>query len=357
MIALRPLRSIPRFRPDNGSRRRAAVPSLGMIGRLILALATILALSALTLPSMARAAEAMRLRGDVTAKGDVLTLGDLVENAPAALGPRPLFRAPALGATGTIQAARIAEAVARLDLAPLETGGRVQVTVQRAARRVGAPEIEAALKRALEASHGLDGKMLAVRLDGESPTLLAPLDLEGQASAVDVSYDPRSRRVAGLVVLGERQASLRVSGQAIEMREVAVLTRSLNRGESIAAGDLTVERRPREGLPSDAQGSGTAVAGQVAQRTLVAGAVLRAGDAAPPDLVQRGEAVTIVFEAPGVSLSMTGLANDTGRLGASISVTNPSSKKVLQATVIGPGRVAVGPVRTAQPTLQASAAP
>lgn len=337
--------------------RRACVPSLGMLGRLILALATILALSVLTLPSMARAGGPLRLRGDVTAKGDVLSLGDLVENAPGALAPRSLFRAPALGATGTIQAARIAEAVAKLDLGTLETGGRLQVTVQRAARRVGAPEIEAALKRALEASHGLDPKLLSVRLDGEAPTLLVPVDLEGQANALDVTYDPRSRRVAGLIVLGERQASLRVSGQAIEVREVAVLTRALNRGETLGASDLTLERRPREGLPIDAQGAPGAAVGQVAQRTLGAGAVLRSGDSAPPDLVQRNEAVTIVFETPGVSLSLVGLANDSARLGATVSVTNANSKKVLQGTVIGPGRVAVGPVRSAQPVLQANAAP
>lgn len=344
MIALKPLRTPPRY--------RAAVPTFGMVGRLILALATVLALAIATLPSMARA-DVLRLRGDVTAKGDVLTLGDLVENAPASFAARPLFRAPALGATGTIQTARIVEAMAKLDLAQLETGGRAQVTVQRAARRVGASEIEAALKRALSTGQGLDPTLLSIRLDGEAPTLLAPADLDGQASALDVTYDPRSRRVAGLIVLGERQASLRVSGQAIEMREVAVLTRSLNRGEAITATDVAMERRARDGLPNDAQASGSASVGQVAQRTLSAGAVLRAGDTAPPDLVQRSEAVTIVFETSGVSLSLIGIANESGRLGAVVSVTNATSKKVLQATVTGPGRVSVGPTR---PIQQASAA-
>ncbi|EHP83553.1 flagellar basal body P-ring formation chaperone FlgA, partial [Methylorubrum extorquens] len=239
----------------------------------------------------------------------------------------------------------------------IETGGRLQVTVQRAARRVGATEIEAALKRALETGYGLDPKSLSVRLDGDAPMLLAPLDLDGQAAAVDITYDPRTRRVAGLVVLGERQASLRVAGVAVETREVAVLTRSLNRGEAVAGADLTVERRPRDGVPNDVQGAPTLVVGQVAQRPLSAGAVLRSGDVAPPDLVARGDSVAIVFETPGVSLSLRGIANESGRLGASVSVTNAASKKVLQAVVIAPGRVSVGPAPQPQPILQASVAP
>ena len=83
--------------------------------------------------------------------------------------------------------------------------------------------------------------------------------------------------------------------------------------------------------------------GEVAQRTLSQGAVLRNGDTAPPELVARGEAVTIVYESPGISLAMRGQATDAGRMGATVNVINMASKKVLQAVVIGPGRVSVGP--------------
>ncbi|WP_183502988.1 flagellar basal body P-ring formation chaperone FlgA [Methylobacterium brachythecii] len=343
MQPLKPLRQT--------SLRSAPVPTPGMIVRVVLAVSALVAVS-LAFPSLARA-DTLRLRGDITAKSDVLTLGDLVENAPAALSGRPMFRAPALGTSGTIQTRRIAESVDRLDLGNIDTGGRSQIQVQRAARRVGAPEIEAALKRVLATTMGLDAGNLSVRLDGEA-TLFAPLSLDGQANALDVTYDARSHRIAGLIVLGERQASLRVTGQVYETREVAVLTRSLNRGDAVSQGDIALERRPRDALGGDALGNGSSLIGQVAQRSLSANAVLRAGDVAPPDLVQRGDAVAIVFEMPGVSLSMTGIANETGRLGAAVSVTNPASKKTLQATVIGPGRVSVSPIRS-QPIVQASA--
>ncbi|WP_019907022.1 flagellar basal body P-ring formation chaperone FlgA [Methylobacterium sp. 77] len=320
-------------------RKRVATLTPGIVMRVGFALA---ALSFMTVHVLAEeAGQRLRLRGDVTARGDILTLGDLVEGASADLARRPLFRAPTLGASGTIQARRIAEALATLGLGEIETGGRQQVSVQRAARRVGPTEIEAAIKRVLETSYGLDQRNLAIRLDGENTILLAPVDLDGQATALDLTYDPRLKRVAALITLGERQASLRVSGQVQEIREVQILSRSLNRGDTLSAEDIATERRPRETTPADAQGSSVAVMGQVAQRSLSAGAILRSGDIAPADLVQRGEAVTIVFDTPGLNLSLRGQANENGRLGAAITVTNPVSKKILAATVIGPGRVSV----------------
>lgn len=338
------------LRPVHRTHRPRVAPlSAGAIARTLMALVV---LGLLTLPVLAEPGR-LRLRGDVTARGDVLTLGDLVEGASAEAARQALFRAPALGATGTIQAQRIADAVARLGLGEIESGGRVQVAVLRAARRVGAAEIEAAIKRALESGYGVEGRNLALRIDGETPVLLAPVDLDGQANAVDLAYDPRLKRVAALIVLGDRQASLRVTGQVVEIREVAVLGRSLNRGETVTAADIAVERRPREATPADAQPGTINLVGQVAQRSLSAGSVLRSGDVALPDLVSRGEAVTIVFDSPGLNLSLRGIANEAGRLGATVSVTNPISKKVVTGTVIGPGRVSVGP---AAPARLASAA-
>lgn len=331
---------------------RVAKIGPGVLLRAALAFLALAALGAYAVPALA--ATPMRLRGDVTARGDVLTLDDLVEGAPVSLAKRPLFRAPALGATGTIQARRIVEAVAALDAGAIETGGRLQVAVQRAARRVGVPEIEAAMRRALESAYGLDAKTVSVRIDGDAPVLLAPVDLDGQALALDVTYDPRSRRVGGLVTLGERQASLRVTGLVVEMREVAVLNRTVNRGEPVTAADVTVERRPRDGAPPDALAAAASAGGEVAQRSLGAGTVLRVGDMAPPELVARGEAVTIVYDSPGISLAMRGQATDAGRLGATVNVVNVASKKVLQAVVVGPGRVSVGPAPLQR---QASAEP
>ncbi len=43
-----------------------------------------------------------------------------------------------------------------------------------------------------------------------------------------------------------------------------------------------------------------------------------------------------MYETPGVALALRGQAREGGPLGAVIGVVNPVSKKVIQATVIGP---------------------
>ena len=321
----------------------ASSPSVGRVGPMImLRLGLALAIT-FALVAVSRAADRPALKGSVSVNGEVLTLGDLVDGVPAEAAATPLFRAPALGQSGTIQARRVVEAARPLGLSAIDTGGRTQIVVTRAARRIGAADIEAAVKRALQAQHGVDAQALSITFDGVPPALVVAPDAQGQPTAEEVAYDRRSRRVSALVRIGgaDPKASLRVSGVAVEQVEVAVLARALNRGETAQAGDLLIEKRARESLPTDAQADVHALPGRVARRALQAGSVVRAGDLARPEIVARGDVVTIVYEVPGMMLTLRGRASDAGAQGDTIGVVNPQSKKTLQAQIIGPGRVSV----------------
>ena len=333
--------TMPRFLvPSLAARERAGHVSAMILLRLVLALALSFVL---ILPTLA--AERPALKGDVVVGAEVLTLGDLVEGIPAEAAATPLFRAPALGQTGTIQARRILEAARPLGLTGIETGGRAQVVVTRAARRLGAADFESAVKRVLETQYGLDTRALSITFDGPPPSAIVAPEVQGQLIAEDVTYDRRSRRLSALVWIGpsatERKASARVTGVAVEYVEVGVLTRALARGETAQAGDFVIEKRTKESLPADAAPETQTLAGRVARRTLQAGSVVRTGDLARPAIVARGDVVTIVYEVPGMTLSLRGRASDAGALGDTIAVVNPQSKKTLQAQVVAPGKVSV----------------
>jgi flagella basal body P-ring formation protein FlgA len=72
-----------------------------------------------------------------------------------------------------------------------------------------------------------------------------------------------------------------------------------------------------------------------------------------PEIVQRNEAVTIVYEAPGLVLTMRGKALDPGAEGDVISVLNSQSNRTVQGTIAGPARVLV---RSGAPRLVSSGA-
>lgn len=317
-----------------------------------------IALAALLLVAPpAGAADPLTLRGDVVVGRDTLTLGDLVANAPPAAAATPVFRAPGLGQTGTIQVRRIAAAAEALGLA-VETGGRFHVTVARAARHIGPVEIESALRKALAKDFGLDPNLTGIRFDRPGPALVVEVGTTGEIGLADVVFDRRDRRVTATVWIGpsanERLAQLRVSGNAVDLVEVAVLGRSLERGEAIKAADITIEQRPRDGVASDTIFDNAPTEGRIARRALAAGSLVRPGDLIRPEIVARGDIVTVIYQAPGISLALRAKATDAGALGDTVGIVNPQSKKALQAIVIGPGRVSVS---AATPGRVAAAAP
>ena len=59
------------------------------------------------------------------------------------------------------------------------------------------------------------------------------------------------------------------------------------------------------------------------------------------ELVARNETVTIYYEVPGMVLTIRGKAMDAGAKGDVVNVLNIQSKRTIQATVSGPGRVNV----------------
>jgi flagellar basal body P-ring formation protein FlgA len=122
---------------------------------------------------------------------------------------------------------------------------------------------------------------------------------------------------------------------------------------------LTTVRRPKaEGaVITDPR----AAAGLAARHQLRPGQPLHDGDLMKPALVQRNDVVTIFYEAPGISLTLRGQAQDGGALGDTINVMNVQSKRLVQGVVTGPGRVTVAamPARVVEsaPPASAPAAP
>jgi flagella basal body P-ring formation protein FlgA len=299
-------------------------------------------------PQAARAAAVPAypaLRADVTATREILTLGDLVANLPASVASQPAFRAPALGETGTIQATRIFEAARAQGVDVIADGGAAQVVVTRAARRIGMVDIEAAVRRAVEERHGVDARALTISLDNGAPSLAVEPELRGELQTQDIVYDARSRRFSATLTLpgsaALRLKPVRIAGQMVETVEVVVPLRAINRGDILQAADIMIERRPRETAAPDIVVETTAAIGKAARRNLSAGQLLRAGDLQRQEMVARNEVITIIYEAPGLSLTMRARAQEGGAQGDIISVMNLQSKKVLQGVVIGQGRVAV----------------
>ena len=104
-----------------------------MIRTLTLALAALLALGAAAAADQARP----RLKSEATVTGNLVRIGDLVENA-GIVAKVAIFRAPDLGSTGAVSAEAVIEAVRKHALVGLDAGDVSEVIVTRASRTIPA---------------------------------------------------------------------------------------------------------------------------------------------------------------------------------------------------------------------------
>ena len=60
-----------------------------------------------------------------------------------------------------------------------------------------------------------------------------------------------------------------------------------------------------------------------------------------PEIVARNETVTLIYQAPGITLTLRGQAQEPGALGDTVGVLNVQTKRVVQGVISGPGKVTV----------------
>jgi len=296
--------------------------------------------------------EAPVLRASVTVASDVVRIGDVVDNAGSA-AQIAIYRAPDLGTTGSLPTAQVLAALRAHQVIGVDTGNIHEISVTRLARNIEGKEIEQQVAHALEHRGGLgDAANLILTFDRDLQDLRLDASNSGAMQAVSSKYDSRSGRFDVSFEIGNeagtRPMNLHFSGTAIETVEAAVLTRDVERNEVLKASDVTVERRAKAGIGNDAAARNRAVGMQM-RRPLRAGQALRIADLAKPDLVQRDQTVTLIYESAGLYLTVRGKALENGTEGDVVNVLNSSSSRTVSGVVIGRGQVSIS-VATAKPS-------
>jgi flagella basal body P-ring formation protein FlgA len=283
-----------------------------------------------------------RLKAQATVSGDIVRIGDLVENAGVAANT-PIFRAPDLGQTGAVPVRTVLDAVRPYGLVAVEVRGLTEVAVTRASHAIASDDIEARIVRALTARHNLGkAENLKIMFDRDVRPIHLEAHISPELSLARLSYDASSRRFDIVFELASgTQGSWRYTGTAVETMEAAVPTRALARGDVIKASDFVVERRPKSEFTSEPPAQPAEIAGYAARRAVRAGQPLRAADLMKAELVQKNDTVTLRYEVPGIVLSMRGKALDSGAEGDTVNVLNIQSKRTIQGVVTAPGHVTV----------------
>jgi len=284
------------------------------------------------------------LRANVSVTGDIVRIGDVIDNAGMA-AQIAIYRSPDLGTTGSLPTTQVLTALRAHQVIGVDTRDIKEIAVTRLARTVASKEIEQAVASTLEHRSGLgDAANLMLTFDRDVQDIRLDAANSGAMQPVAARVDPRSGRFDVTFDIanadGVASTKLRFTGTAIETREVAVLTRNVDRGDLLRSADLVVERRPKAEIGGDAASRDKAIGMQV-RRPMRATQALRSADLVKPDLVQRDQNITLIYQSAGLYLTTRGKALDNGTDGDTVNVLNPQSNRTITGVVTGRGQVTI----------------
>lgn len=281
-------------------------------------------------------------KSEVALEGNQVTLGDvfsgLSENADHVLAP-----APAPGRNLTLDAGdllRISDAF-HLGWKPLSRNEKTVIS------SVSTLIDEGQVRQAIEKT--LAERFPERKFEIDLPASSYPIVLSGKFSSEpevsDLGYDPaRGFFNASLVIPAQGQKkdfTVKVSGRIHRLIDVPVLVDSLRAGSVIGKGDITYITQRDGDLGQNTLLDSNQLLGQAPRRGVNALTPLQSADIEQPDVVKKGESVTMILKKGKLSLSVKGKALEGGADGATIRVLNPSSNKVVDATVTGPQTVKI----------------
>lgn len=139
---------------------------------------------------------------------------------------------------------------------------------------------------------------------------------------------------------GSPNWTLYVTVTVVRSAAVIVAARPIAAGQTLQPADVTLHDEPVS-LYAGRQVfyDAASLTGATALMTLPAGTILTQNNIGEPVIVQAGQTVSVQVLSGAVSVSVSARANETGRIGDTITLTNPSSGQRFTALVTANGPV------------------
>ena len=149
-----------------------------------------------------------------------------------------------------------------------------------------------------------------------------------------------SKRAPGVQMAGRVMIELRCNGNApwhlyvpvkvVGTTAVVVAAHALVAGTVLTDKDLSVEQRDMVGLPPGYLNDPSIAIGLTAGRGISGGAIMTNQQLLGAQAVQRGQTVTLIANAGGISVRMAGRALSDGFINQRVRVENLSSGKIVE---------------------------
>jgi len=282
----------------------------------------------------------------------VITLGDIANINPGEFSEENLAEielgsAPRPGNSKELTA-QIVDLYVRnsaLSRSDFNLSGAETVEVITGSQEIAEDEIVAQLIEVLEDEANTDTALedidynLHLDLTSEAEKLKMPA---GEFSLSPLDLDPekvgRSSWPVELEVEGETWRRLNLSAVLTYELPVYVLTTDVERGEEITEDILEQEKKKVEIYPEDLilNLEKDLVLHGESRRSYSEGTVLQRDMLELPDVVTRGDEITVQASSGGVEINILAIARERGTIGEVIELENPDSGNYFRAEIISP---------------------
>lgn len=283
------------------------------------------------------------LKAEGVISGASLTAGDIFdgltpEKAAYVLGP-----APKPGHNLTLNASTLLRVALALNLPWQPKTSADQIVIRSAATIIGEEEIRHALATPLE-EQGVEGNYDISFHKGTAPELVLPQDVPPTFDVVGFRYDPSKDWFQATIMAPSEAnplAQIAIAGKVMRTVQVPVLKTSLRSGDIIGEHDISwVEMYAQDVKPSMIVKQEDLI-GMTPRRMAEAGKPVRDIDLERPEMVGRGDAVTIVYQTPFMTLTAKGKSLQGGSKGDIVQLVNLNSNRTLEGTVSGTREITV----------------
>lgn len=183
------------------------------------------------------------------------------------------------------------------------------------------------------------------RMEADVQPLDVRLRLAACTQPLQVEHHPRERMGGRITFKVECNGvggwSVRIPANLQLFDHVVVAATSIPMGTQLTGKELTEQEMDvalqYRGYYRDIN----EVRGFVTRRPIPAGQVLSPITVNPANLVNKGETVAILAEAPGITIRSLGVAMMDGAMGDVIQVKNTKSNKVVEGRISAPGQIKV----------------
>lgn len=273
-------------------------------------------------------AQAAEPASEVALQADVVTVGDVfpgvTHDANYVLSP-----APAYGKTMTLSASDLKRISDAFNLGWQPVSALTQTTIRRASQDIGADKITAALQSAL--AQKLDGQKFEATPSERNISMHVPENVAADVTVSDLRYDLARGEFSAMLTAGTEEKA--VTGRLIPVTSVPVLKAQLQKGALITAEDLDYVDVRNSDLSANVLVSADQLIGMSPRRSLAALKPIASSDVSSPVVVKKGEIVTMVLQNSEMTLTTQGKALESGAVGETVRIINPSSGQSVEGIV------------------------